>query len=50
MVGILRALRLVASAEESARFERARRAAKTSCAGLLEGHILESNDGRTEAV
>ena len=49
MVLMPRAYPFEANAEESARFERARRAARTSCDGLFDGHKFDSTAGSTEA-
>ena len=49
IVFVLRAWKLCASAEESARFDRARNEAKTSCEGLFDGHRFDRMAGRTDA-
>jgi hypothetical protein len=46
---MLRACVFEARVEESARFDRARRAASTNCEGLLEGHKFERMAGKTDA-
>jgi len=46
---VLRAWKLCASAEESARFDRARNEVKTSCEGLFDGQRFERMAGKTDA-
>jgi len=45
---MLRECALEARAEESARFDRARSEAKTSCEGLLDGHRFDRIAGNAE--
>lgn len=49
MTPVFKGCDLGASAAASARFDRARREAKTSCEGLFDGHKFESTAGRTDA-